>query len=154
MECSCTVYTEVGDYCELLSSGFVKARKEHKCYECCGTIKVSEEYFKEATVYDRQFTEYKTCEHCYALRQVFFSDGWCYGQLWEAFKGMVRECQGDISVPCILDLTKVGRDKVLDLIEQTWENDEYCPKCEHLIVTTWSSTKCSNKNCDYVEPCL
>ncbi len=153
MECSCTVSTDLDDYCTLLSNKFVRARKEHRCYECRDVIKVGDEYFKEATVHDEQFIEYKTCEHCYSLRQVFFSDGWYWGMLWEMFTEFVNDCAGEISITCILELTKVAKDRVLDIIEESWGDVEICPECGSLIEWVWAGgTRCTK--CNYSEPPL
>jgi hypothetical protein len=122
MECACTVDIDICDErVELLSSNIHKARKEHKCHECHRKINPKEEYVKEVFISGGDFTTHKTCEDCYSLRQVFFSSGWFYGQLWEDFIEMVNDYGGDISVSCILQLTKPAKDEVLDIIEKYWE---------------------------------
>ena len=121
MECSCTVGVEIDDYCILLSNKFVKARKEHKCNECNRAIPIGEEYFKEATVYEGHFQGHKTCEDCYSIRQVFFSSGWYWGDICMMMEEFIYNCRGDISVSCILQLTKPARDWVLDIVEEVWD---------------------------------
>ena len=122
MECSCTVDVQVDDYATLLSNKFVKARKIHNCNECSREIHSGEEYFKEATVYDGHFANHKTCEDCYSIRQVFFSSGWHYGDIRMMMEEFIADCQGDISVSCILQLTKPAKDWVLDLVEEAYNS--------------------------------
>ena len=124
MECSCTVEMDLDGYCILLSNKFVKARKEHRCTECGRIVHSGEEYFKEATVFEGHFACYKTCEDCYSIRQVFFSSGWYYGGIREQMSEFIWECQGDISVSCILQLTKPARDWTLDIIEEVYNSYE------------------------------
>ncbi len=124
MECSCTVDVEIDDRCTLLSNRFVKARKKHKCSECHRTIHPGEEYFKEATVYEKHFHDHKTCDDCYSIRQVFFSSGWYFGEIRKQMSEFIWECQGDVSVSCILQLTKPAKDWVLDLVEEAYNSYE------------------------------
>lgn len=46
------------------------ARKEHKCCECCGTIKPGEKYQVIKGIWDGQCQTYKTCPECAVLREV------------------------------------------------------------------------------------
>ncbi|RLI66868.1 MAG: hypothetical protein DRO67_00400 [Candidatus Asgardarchaeum californiense] len=124
MDCACTVEVYIDDHCESLSNKFVKARKEHKCTECRRVIAIGEEYFREVTSYENSISTYKTCEDCYSIRQVFFSSGWCYGEVRENMEEFIWDCNGDVSVSCILMLTKPARDWVLDIIEEVYNNYE------------------------------
>lgn len=118
MECACTVGIDVDERCTLLKNGWVKARIEHKCTECARIIPKGEEYFKEVSIFDTELDTYKTCEDCYSLRQVFFSNGWYYEQILEDLEEMIWECDGDVSVSCINMLTKPAKDWVLDIIDE------------------------------------
>lgn len=44
------------------------ARKEHKCYECSGVIRVGEKYHKHHGVWDGRGADYKVCNECEELR--------------------------------------------------------------------------------------
>ena len=120
MECACTVGDGVDDKVDLLNGRFIKARKEHTCLECYRIIHKGEEYFREVWVYDGDMSTHKTCEDCYSLRQVFFSNGWYYGQLIEDMSDFVGDCGGEVSIPCMLQLTARARGMVCDMIEDTW----------------------------------
>jgi hypothetical protein len=67
---------------------------------------------------------YITCEDCYSIRQVFFSSGWFYGEVREQFQEFIYESDGDISVSCILQLTKKAKDWTLDILEGYWKEQE------------------------------
>jgi len=123
MDCACTVGTDVEDRVTLIENKFVKSRKEHKCSECCGAIPKGVEYFKETWAYDGRIDHHKTCEDCYSLRQVFFSSGWYYSQLIEDMETFVIDCGGELSVPCLLQLTPRARGMVCDMIERGWEDE-------------------------------
>ena len=98
--------------------------KMFTCSECCETFPTGswciEEVFK--VVETGKLEVHKTCENCYAIRQVFFSSGWFYGMLWEDMQMFIDECEGDISVTCITMLPKVAKDKVLDMVEEVWND--------------------------------
>jgi len=127
VDCACTVGTDVDDRVTLLENKFIRSRKEHKCSECRVTIPKGAEYFKETWTYDGRIDHHKTCEHCYSIRQVFFSSGWYYSQLIEDMETFVIDCGGELSVPCLLQLTPRARGMVCDMIEETYraldEND-------------------------------
>lgn len=124
MECACTVDVDIefGDHMQLLSIGQHRANKEHMCNECRSTIKKGDWYHREVFKVDNDIDTHRTCEDCYSLRQVFFSSGWYYGQLWDDMEEFVAGCMGDISVECIRMLTPTARSKVLDIVERCWED--------------------------------
>jgi hypothetical protein len=121
MDCACTVEMDIGDRVEMIASYPIKkCRATHICDECQRTVKQGEWYFRETFWHEAVIETHKTCEDCYSLRQVFFSSGWCFGNIWLDMKYTIQDSDGDISVTCILELTKPARDKVLDMIEDTW----------------------------------
>lgn len=120
MECSCTVDNDIAERAELISITTPKARKEHICTECKRTIAKTEEYRREFTKFDNETYISKTCEDCLSVREVFFSSGWYYGGIWEQIQDFINDVDGDLSVTCLLELTKPARDKILDLIEERW----------------------------------
>lgn len=125
MECACTVGTEtdITDKVQLLENRFVKSRKVHSCDECRRIIAKGDEYYKETWVYDGKVNHHKTCEDCYSLRQVFFSSGGWYGQLIDDMSDFVVDCGGELSVPCLLELTPRARGMVCDMVEKTWDEE-------------------------------
>ncbi len=79
--CVCVNPDEV---CEILSSRTLKANKEHRCGECRCVIRPGESYRAENTVFEKEFTVYKTCLTCFRIRESLFSCGHYWGQVWEA----------------------------------------------------------------------
>jgi len=165
MECCCTVNIDTYDGGTTLEHDIwiAIALGRGKCYECSRPINVGEPYCREYHEWvDGYYDEdderptngiekqlIYTCDDCYSLRQVFFSSGWYYGMLWESMQEFIRDCGGELSVPCILQLTKAARDKVLDMVEEEWGEVELCPECGELMENRWSGTRCSNKDCNY-----
>lgn len=54
---------------EFYQKRIYKARKEHKCYECVGTITIGETYESVSAKWDGYFGVYKTCHRCLDLRE-------------------------------------------------------------------------------------
>ena len=124
MDCACTVEMDIDGRVTLLEGKFVKARKEHICSECRYVVPKGEEYFKETWVSYGKIEHHKTCEHCYSIRQVFFSSGWFYSQLLENIEEFIANCYGGVSVSCLLQLTPKARGMVCDMIENYWGEDD------------------------------
>lgn len=123
MKCHCTVNFSLDrcERCVVIEVRTPKARKVHICDECGGVIYSGEEYRREI-LKDSKIFHHKYCEDCLSIREVFFSSGWIYGQLWNQMVSFVNQSDGNISVSCIKMLTKKARDKVLDLIDDYWSN--------------------------------
>ena len=119
MECSC-VYCDVDSFCELLHTETRKARKQHKCYECNNIIEVGYSYLCETTMFEGKFEEIKTCSVCRELRNVFFCEGFYYGQVIEYLKEHIWESNGEISESCIAELSPKAREVVCEMIEHCW----------------------------------
>lgn len=152
MECACTVDVDMdcgSDDFKRVGVSEITALKLHSCHECNSIIDIGDWYFRESFIssYDG-VSIFKTCEHCYSLRQVFFSSGWYYEMLWESMLDFIFECDGELSVTCINQLTPVAKGKVLDMMEEYFnETDDFCPKCGSLMNTKWSGSDCSK--CGY-----
>ena len=78
--CICIYPDEI---CNLLSRTRPKARKEHKCIECGCIISIGEIYEKDATIYEHNFTTYRTCLLCIKIRENLFQCNWYYGNMWQ-----------------------------------------------------------------------
>lgn len=59
-----------------------RARKAHKCGECQEEIKIGGQYEESRSLFDGQWTTFKTCELCSEIRQKLFCS-WVWGQMWE-----------------------------------------------------------------------
>jgi hypothetical protein len=63
MDCVCDY-----DPAEFYSATIRKARKQHKCYECSGSILPGEQFEYVAGRWDGNFDWFKTCSRCVDLR--------------------------------------------------------------------------------------
>lgn len=57
LDCDC-------DYSAVWDERKLRARKEHRCSECHGTIKRGETYTRIASLYDGRWTTIRRCEDC------------------------------------------------------------------------------------------
>ena len=49
---------------KLYEEKIVKARKEHKCSECCEVIMIGDRYMLHVGLWDDHWSKYKTCPGC------------------------------------------------------------------------------------------
>lgn len=80
-ECSCSMDYEGPS---VHSVKVVKARKAHRCCECGEAIEKGERYERYSGCWDGEWTDYKTCLGCRAIRDDLCSCGFVFGQLREA----------------------------------------------------------------------
>ena len=120
-----TVSVYVEDYCKVLRESQPTARKQHKCGECRRAIEVGEKYNLEATLYDGEISTYKTCLDCMSIRREFFKGGFYYEGIIDALDEHVNDCGGDISESCLASLTPGARTMVCEMIEETWNDENY-----------------------------
>jgi hypothetical protein len=77
------------DYPQAYSLDRPTARKEHRCYECHGTIHIGEKYCKHHGIWDHEPAEFKVCNECEELRKradaevAHREDMTAFGQLYE-----------------------------------------------------------------------
>ena len=84
MSDSCLVFSDDYDSAAFIKTTMPVARKQHKCYECSGTIEPGARYERVIGVWDRFFNRFATCASCCDLRTVLSCGGpFCYGELWE-----------------------------------------------------------------------
>ena len=55
-----------------------RARKQHRCYECGGEIRIGEQYEYAAGKWDGYVDTFKTCERCFDIRQWVTNNVPCY----------------------------------------------------------------------------
>ena len=70
----------------------VRARKEHTCCECGGTILPGQIYQRASGLWEGEFSHYKTCERCADLRESL-AEVACpaFGGLRDAYHDYLRE---------------------------------------------------------------
>ena len=72
MQCYC----DYDDQPSFQTTDFVKARKDHKCYECGKIIKPGEVYQRIKGMWDGHWEKFDTCEACADLRDSL-NEVWC-----------------------------------------------------------------------------
>lgn len=122
MDCAC-IYVDDYDGPELLEEDIRKARKQHKCYECGRVIKIGEEYERTRGLWEGDWSTYKTCQDCKSLRTAFFCNGYIYGQVTDDTSTHINECAGEISSEILDKLTPNARKRVIEQIDQVWEDE-------------------------------
>ena len=125
MSCGC-IYVDDYDNGEPYSETIRKARKIHVCCECKREIQSKEEYQVATGKWNGNFNTFKTCKDCLSVRDEFFCDGFLFTSLWEFVTQHICDMNGEISSDCLIKLTKPARDKICNIIEERWEDIEYC----------------------------
>ena len=85
-DCSCTDY----DSAKVYRSEIRKARKVHECCECGEDIERGQKYEYVAGCWDGNWSDYRTCLPCVAIRTHYCKFGWLFGEL----DSTLRECVG------------------------------------------------------------
>lgn len=124
MSCQHTVSPIEGDRCIFIDALTPKAIKLHSCNECNRIIQKDEHYRREILKFGSKLFHHKYCEDCLSVREVFFSSGWYYERMWEQMTDFIGESDGRISEHQITSITKIARDKILDMIEEYWDSEE------------------------------
>jgi hypothetical protein len=122
-DCGC-VYVESDECYEFVNKTFPKARKQHKCDECGRIIKPGEKYELFKGGFEGRVETNKTCMDCMSVVDSFYCDGRILGDMWGYLEEHIREMDGQISSDCLTDLTPTARERVCEIIERVWrEND-------------------------------
>lgn len=125
MNCYHTVDVDVDESrCILIDALTPKAIKLHSCNECNRIILKGEHYRREILKDGAKLFHHKYCEDCLSIREVFFSSGWYYSNMWEDMTDFIGDADGSISESQLIQLTKLARDKVCDMIEEYWEDQD------------------------------
>ena len=125
MDCACVYVDEYSSPLDFYSEKINTAYKKHKCSECGRVINPGEKYERVAGKWDGDFSTYKTCQDCLSLRETFFCRGYAFSWLWHDFREFVADCGGEINFSDISKLSPRAREKVCDMLEEYWENQDY-----------------------------
>jgi hypothetical protein len=122
-DCSC-VWVPDNDLPSFFSGEQRKARKEHVCCECGEKIEVGQTYQYDCGKWEDDFGAFKTCMDCIAAREAFFCDGYAFESLWQLLSDHIREMRGQIKSDCLVGLPKKVRDRICDMIEEQWKDEQ------------------------------
>lgn len=119
--CSC-VYNEYdGPMADFTHHTTPVAKKTHHCCECGREIAVGEQYERNVGVWEGTF---KVCLDCVSVRDELFCDGYSYGMVWEDLGEHLRAIRGELSSDCMMNFTPAARDKVCELIQEMWDDED------------------------------
>lgn len=85
------VCLDIDEEATIHRSSIRKAHKQHKCCECGERIQPNQKYEYVTGLWDGQWSTFKTCSVCLAIRNDFMSCGWEYGNLWQHLKEYLTE---------------------------------------------------------------
>lgn len=97
-DCSVCISGWDGDAPEVYNARMVKARREHKCYECGRPILRGQMYERVSGRWDGDWGTYRFCSDCEAIAKGLSCDGSrVFGNLWDdiaenVFPGMTTGC--------------------------------------------------------------
>lgn len=89
-------------YCDYVPATFYKqevrrARKQHRCEECCGIISVDEQYENVSGMWDGYIDTFKTCVRCLDIRVWVKNNVPCL--CWQ-HQSMIEDCEEAIKEAC------------------------------------------------------
>ena len=90
MNCDCSCDISYGESPAFYREETPKARKVYKCCECGEKIEPGQKYHKAVGVWDGEFSTWRTCWPCHAIREEYCPHGYFFGELAE----MIYECMG------------------------------------------------------------
>lgn len=131
-ECACSIDVEIpdiGDYDEFADdfTVFSNARSTTawKCDECKRNIKAQEphelaQWFKHGKAVEN----HRSCEDCLSLRETYFCTS-IFGQLWLDMEMEIEEEGTEHLIDSrMAKLTKFAREKLCEMIEKYWEEED------------------------------
>ena len=120
MECAC-ISADIDEYSTVLFDKIVTARKEHTCDECREKIKIGDRHRVEKTLYDGEFEVFRTCLDCNSVREHLVC-AFSWNCMWELVSESLRDFGNQQPWARIGRLTPKAREKVLDIIERSWDD--------------------------------
>lgn len=102
----------------------IRAAKEHKCSECSVIIPIGSSFFYHTVFFEGSCNNYKICQDCQSVILHFFGDGWWFGSVWDHLaEYLYYNWRDDLPSSCISQLTPTARDKVCDLLQGEYEDE-------------------------------
>lgn len=122
MKCACSVDFELSsaDGPEESECHELVAASNHRCCECQRSIEPGEVYEHYKGMYDDKWYTYDTCSDCLSIRNVFFANGYYFGEVLEYFYEFINDNGGQISEKCLSALTPRAREMACERIQEIW----------------------------------
>ena len=90
----------------ILSEGYQRARKLHRCDSCCRQIRKGERYYKQAHTFEGSVTTWKTHAHCRDAENI----------IWDANP----DPRGDGLVVPVSEFDQEDRDIIAEACQNTY----------------------------------
>ena len=120
MNCSCVSIDNEDGCVDLITKTRPTARKVHKCYECHRSILPDEKYELQNYIFEGDFEMHKTCAECVEIRDMFFCEGYRYGNLHEDLIDSMADDDCELSESCIAALSPKARDIMCETLEKCY----------------------------------
>lgn len=91
-----------------------KARKEHRCCECCESIAPGSTYERVTGIWDGSASTHKTCLSCVEIRNHFACDGFVFGELWRDLEANFFPSMR-AGGPCMEGLSPAAKGRLFEL---------------------------------------
>ena len=120
--CSTTILSDTGIIGYAWQDFTAPAGRPYTCCECGRVIDPGEAYHHDSGVFDGQFQTHRTCIDCFTIREVLF-EAYVFKDLWDDVEAEIDQA-GMIPEDCLAQLTKPGRDRICEMIEALWDEDD------------------------------
>ncbi len=121
MGCSCSIDNDDGESVEVSTQSNPRARKDCQCSECYRVIVKGEKYWYTRYLFEGDWGTHRVCSDCKSVAKAMFCGGVSMGIMWEEIGYAFQENPELPNAECMMAMTKVGRDKVCDLLEKVWD---------------------------------
>lgn len=106
------------DILQCYSEVMRKARKKHRCCECCRDIQPGEVYTACVGLCDHGWCTNKVCTDCWSVVVAYFHNGIVFESMWEYLNEHIRECVPYTAFRLHPGLTRVAKEKILYLVQE------------------------------------
>jgi hypothetical protein len=119
-DCNVCIGTSDYEHASFYEQETRMARKPHKCCECREEIPRGTSYEHVVGKWDGDFSTYKTCASCVAIRTAFTcGEGWMFKSLWDDMREIAFP-ELTTASKCLRDLSPADRTRVI-LKWQQWK---------------------------------
>lgn len=133
INCFCSIDNDMD--CEVLEEEqeWISIRTRHKDIRCCECLKIipartEHEYFFGR--WNGEYGGYRTCLDCVSVRDAILCN-WVFHNVWEMIDEGINAFYNEPSEDCYLSMTPAGRAKVMEKIEDQWQDEDEC--CQDYI---------------------
>ena len=116
--CGVCISADYGEAADVYNSQIRRAAKPHKCFECDKEIAVGEKHEYVSSLYEGEWSSWRTCLVCAEIRDAFYCDGSLSGQVWDDMREVVFP---KMNTTCLARLQTVAAKQELMKRWQDWK---------------------------------